>query len=265
MRSRSSASAAAVPHLLLVDDTEDDIRLLADMLHAEFRLSFAFDGHQGYQRAVAAKPDLILMDVRMPRMDGFAACRLLKADPATQAIPVLFLSAALLPSEKLEGLRIGAVDYIAKPFEAEEVRARVQIHLKLAAQSRLALAAPLPPATVIADGTDDDAVLVRAAQALIVAHLDALPSLAEIASKVGTHEKRLTAAFRSLLGQTVFGYAREARIQQACRLLSTSSVSIDTIAAQVGFQTSANFSTAFKERMGVPPSVYRSRTTMVTE
>src|SRR5512133_3519711 len=86
-----SDAAGDAPRILLVDDSQDELRLLAEMLRVErFRLSVANDGRRGYQRAVALLPDLIMLDVAMPQMDGFTAMRLLKADPATRDIPVIF-------------------------------------------------------------------------------------------------------------------------------------------------------------------------------
>src|SRR5512141_186006 len=124
------------PSILLVDDSPDELRLLSDMLRAgRFRLIVASDGRQGYQRAVSRLPDLILMDVSMPELDGFTACRLLKADPATRHIPVIFLTAKNAPEERLNGFRLGGIDYVSKPFLAEEVIARIRIHLNLPARN----------------------------------------------------------------------------------------------------------------------------------
>lgn len=243
------------PHLLVVDDTDDDLRLLTSILHGNYRISAALNGDQGYQRAVALQPDLILMDVNMPRMNGFAACRLLKANPATASIPLLFLSNATHPDQRIEGLSIGAVDYVLKPFVADEVLARIQIHLRLA--GRLPVAAERQvPATVARQSSSDD-VLVQAAIRLIDARLANPPSLADIAQRVGTNEKRLTAAFRDRLGLTVYGYLREQRLRRACTLLCESDISIDNLAALIGFRNACNFSTAFREQMGVTPSDYR--------
>lgn len=249
-----SPSASLEPHLLVVDDSDDDLRLLTGILHSSYRVSVALNGDQGYQRAVALQPDLILMDVNMPKMDGFAACRLLKANPATASIPLLFLSNAIHPDQRIEGLSIGAVDYVLKPYVAEEVLARIRIHLRLAGRLPAAVE---PPAPVAAPQSDDGDVLVQAAIRLIDARLANPLTLADLAQRVGTHEKRLTAAFRRQLGLTVFGYLREQRLRRACTLLRESSISIDNLAALIGFSNAGNFSTAFREQMGITPSEYR--------
>src|SRR3990167_4355443 len=120
------------PRILIVDDSVEDLHLLIAVLREKrFRLSIAFDGKQGYQRAISIQPDLILLDVNMPNTDGFAACRLLKANDQTRHIPIIFLTAATAPEQRVLGLTAGGVDYVIKPFFAEEVLARIQIHLNL--------------------------------------------------------------------------------------------------------------------------------------
>ena len=86
-------SDAQVRNLLIVDDSAFEQRMLADLLsEMPYRVSVAFNGEQGYQLALSGQPDLILLDVRMPNMDGYTCCRLLKANPATRDIPIIFLS-----------------------------------------------------------------------------------------------------------------------------------------------------------------------------
>ena len=242
-----------LPRILLVDDSLDELRLLSDMLRAErFRLLVATDGRMGYQRAVTTQPDLILMDVSMPQMDGFTACRLLKTDPATAHIPVIFLTAKNAPEERLQGLRMGGVDYVAKPFMEEEVVARIRIHLNRARTNIVT------HKTGVAETRDPDEVLGKAAIRLIQDQLESLPPVAQIARMVGTHEKKLGQIFRSQFGMPVSAYIREERVRVACKLLTETEMSIRNIAAQVGFDNAGNFATAFRERMGMTPSDYRS-------
>lgn len=240
-------------HILLVDDSLDELRLLSGMLRAErFRLTVASDGRKGYQRAVVSQPDLILMDVAMPQLDGFSACRLLKADPATRHIPVIFLTAKNTPEERLLGLRLGGVDYVSKPVLAEEVVARIRIHL-----NRLHGASTTHRLDGAAVVRHPDEVIFRAASALIQDRLESLPLLPEIARMVGTHEKRLGQIFRDRLGMTVSAFAAEERIRLGSRLLAATDMSIQKIAEQVGFGGAGNFTTAFRKRMGMTPSLYR--------
>lgn len=118
--------------ILIVDDAPANLGILFDFLtNAGFKVLVAESGESGIQTAEYALPDLILLDVLMPEMDGFEACRRLKANPATQAIPIIFATALSDTVDKVEGLRLGAVDYITKPLQYDEVLARVQTHLNI--------------------------------------------------------------------------------------------------------------------------------------
>jgi DNA-binding response OmpR family regulator len=237
--------------ILIVEDSAFEQRMLVDMLSEyPYRLSVAFNGLQGYQLALANQPDLILLDVRMPSMDGYTACRLLKANPATQNIPVIFLSGADADAERIMGLSIGGVDYVSKPFSPGELAARIQVHLNLVRRQ----AAPQPAQQGPAD---PDAVVVNAAKRLIAANLAELPSLAEIAKSVGTYREKLSQQFRAQTGMTVFAFIREERIRRGEQLLRETDIDVQDIALMIGFNNAGNFATAFRERMGITPSAFR--------
>ena len=118
--------------ILTVDDNPSNLHLMTGVLReGGYTVRAAPNGEMALEAVAARPPDLILLDVRMPDIDGFEVCRRLKADPATRDIPVIFLSALRESSDKLTGFEAGAVDYITKPFVAEEVLVRVQSHLAL--------------------------------------------------------------------------------------------------------------------------------------
>ncbi|MGI0486185.1 sensor histidine kinase [Pantanalinema rosaneae CENA516] len=118
--------------VLVVDDNPTNLEVLSNAL-ADFgyETAVALDGESAIEQINYDPPDLILLDVMMPGMDGFETCQRLKANPATQEIPVIFMTALSDSSDKVRGLNLGAVDYITKPFQQEEVLARVKLHLKL--------------------------------------------------------------------------------------------------------------------------------------
>ncbi|MFN6484297.1 MULTISPECIES: response regulator [unclassified Nostoc] len=118
--------------ILIVDDTPINLQILFDLLeHYGFKVLVAEDGQSGVKMAEYALPDLILLDILMPGIDGFETCRLLKINPATLDIPVIFITAMSDKVDKVKGLNLGAVDYITKPLEHEEVLARINTHLRL--------------------------------------------------------------------------------------------------------------------------------------
>ena len=118
--------------ILIVDDNPTNLQLLLNTLqNAGFKVLIATDGKQALQRAQLGKPDLILLDVIMPDMDGYTTCQRLKSDAQLQDIPVIFMTALAETEDKLSGFAAGGVDYVTKPFSHEEVLARVRTHLTL--------------------------------------------------------------------------------------------------------------------------------------
>jgi len=123
---------ATAGDILVVDDSPDNLRFLKDTLTSEgYRVRPASSGQLALQSIQAKLPVLILLDVRMPEIDGFEVCRRLKADETTQAIPIIFASALTDTSEKVKGFELGAVDYVTKPLNAQEVLMRVATHVSL--------------------------------------------------------------------------------------------------------------------------------------
>lgn len=118
--------------ILLVDDNTTNLQLLRDTLDGYgYKLLAAKNGKTALSIAQKAKPDLILLDIMMPELDGYEVCRRLKDDQATAQIPVIFVTALSDAEDEAKGLTLGAVDYITKPFNPELVRARVRNHLEL--------------------------------------------------------------------------------------------------------------------------------------
>ncbi|MGB6297414.1 MAG: response regulator [Rivularia sp. (in: cyanobacteria)] len=118
--------------ILIVDDTPNNIRLLFDVLDsAGFDISVVRNGETALEKLHYIQPDLILLDVMMPGIDGFETCRRIKSNSETQDIPIIFMTALSDSEHKVSGLQIGAIDYITKPIQVEEVLARVNVHLNL--------------------------------------------------------------------------------------------------------------------------------------
>jgi signal transduction histidine kinase len=118
--------------LLIIDDIVDNLMLLGEAMSAEYKIKVGTSGVQGLELAAQdPKPDLILLDIMMPGIDGYEVCRRLKNDSQTQHIPVIFLSALDTESDELQGLDAGAVDFITKPFKLDVVRARINTQLEL--------------------------------------------------------------------------------------------------------------------------------------
>lgn len=245
--------------LLVVEDNDAERMLIATYLQQQgCRIYLAENGIDGVNKARALQPELILMDTRMPGCDGMNACRLLKGDPATRAIPVIFLSAYSTVEQRVNGLRCGAVDYVSKPFDYDELRLRLAIHLPSKDSPPLATENETNDADANGPPPTLDALLFQAARVHLLKSLADPPDLESLARSVGTNRKRLNAAFRACAGVSVFDYLREERMKEAQHLLRSSALTVAAIGLQLGFTSGANFSTAFKERYGVTPTEFRS-------
>jgi two-component system, NtrC family, sensor kinase len=128
----SVETTAPTGTILVVDDNPTNIQVLFDVLsEIGYRVAIAKSGEAALQRLQSYQPDIILLDVMMPGIDGFETCRRLKAEPLTRDIPVIFMTALSDTVDKVKGLSLGAVDYITKPIQHEEALARIRVHLQL--------------------------------------------------------------------------------------------------------------------------------------
>lgn len=258
---------AGAPHVLLVDDDVHQLRPLSDTLQkSSYRLTVAQGSIQGYAHAVSIEPDIILLAMRMRGRDGVSTVRMLKANPVTEHIPVLFLAGADVLDERLAGLRSGAVDYIPKPFYPEEIVERVRIHLSLAAgqsgsASTTSVADEVPAMSDLsANGQDkshSDQVLQQAGARIIQERLTDPPRVSDLAAELAVSERRIVAAFKTSVGMSVFEFIRRERMGKAARLLLQTDLSMLDVVAEVGYSSAANFSTAFRKYWGRAPSSFR--------
>ncbi|KAF0803371.1 AraC family transcriptional regulator [Alcanivorax xiamenensis] len=239
--------------ILIVDDNEADRVLVSTHLRRLGCQPYqAQDGVDAVNKARLLVPDLILMDTKMPECDGYTACKILVGDPITAHVPVLFLSDFSNAEHRIRGLLAGAVDYIGKPCDFDEVRLRLMIHLRAASNdddTQDETASEQPP------GIDD--LVFQSARAHLLRSIRTPPSLDDLARRVGTNRKRLNQAFKQCAGTTVYEYLREERMQEARRLLYQATMPVALIAEELGFSSSANFATAFKKRFGTSPFRFR--------
>ena len=120
------------PLILIVDDTTKNIQVLGNMLYSKgYNISVATSGKEALESVKAKTPDLILLDIQMPEMDGFEVCKNLKSNPSTKEIPVIFLTAVTDPEKIVHGFELGAVDYITKPLNPAELFMRVATHIEI--------------------------------------------------------------------------------------------------------------------------------------
>ena len=253
------------PHILIIDDNPDQLRLLvAALRNTRYRVSVALDGDQGYARALILSPDLIFLDMHMPGRNGITIARLLKTNPATQHIPILFLSALTDKHERLAGLKAGAVDYIIKPFDVDEILERTRIHLSLTPKI-----SSLLPKIISTDhpGSEEtplsslpaNLILKQVATEFILNHLSD-PSLksSDVASSLNISIRRLNAVFEAGDCLSAFEFIRQERMRRAALMLGQSALAIADVAIEVGYENPANFSTEFRKFWGKTPTQLRN-------
>ncbi len=244
--------------ILIIDDRVESVRLLLEYLQGHaLDVMVALDGADGIDKGVAGRPDAILLDVEMPRMNGYEVCRKLQRVPETAGVPVIFLSGAATIEDRLEGFAAGGVDYITKPFSADEVLARLFVHLRLARAAGATRAGPGPAGETI----PGDIEPVRDLVALAIAALERddlqWPGLDLLAHRVGTNEKKLTDLFRDRFGMTAHEYVAHLRLERARTALATTDQQIQRVADRAGYLNPSDFSRAFRRRYGLGPRRYR--------
>ncbi|WP_051971488.1 DNA-binding response regulator [Massilia sp. 9096] len=244
--------------MLIFPDSPERSLLGATLGRAGHPVSLAGAALPGCRLAALDRPELIVADLALPEVDGYACCRLLKADPACAAIPLILVGADAGPRERTAGLLLGAVDFLSKPYDMDELLARIRVHLGLAARAREGA-----PATALNDTGEAarplelDMLVLATACRVIDANLASLPALPEIARAAGTYRERLNALFNERLGMSVFEHVRERRHARALQLLRETDLGVGEIAVLVGFRNARNFSTAFRERSGMAPLAWR--------
>ncbi len=222
--------------VLLVDDTRTNIDVLLWALRDDCKLGVALNGIKALEYIRKHHPDLILLDVLMPEMDGFTVCRELKADPATRDIPIIFITAMDAPEHKTQGFEMGAVDYIVKPFDTAEVRARVQTHLSL----QVAQAALREQNAVLEEKVAERTRELEETQVEIIERLGLAAEYRD--EKTGNHVKRVSRC-AGLLGDAA-GLDRKARktLSQASTMHDVGKIGIpDAILQKPGRLTTQEY------------------------
>ncbi|HEX6053932.1 MAG TPA: two-component regulator propeller domain-containing protein, partial [Gemmatimonadaceae bacterium] len=263
----SSAPSNAAPTdedvttVLVVDDNAEIRAYVRQHLAPRYRVLEAVNGEEGLALARRSLPDLVLSDVMMPVMDGYALCRALKSHSDTDFIPVILLTARAETEDRLAGLHEQADDYLTKPFDVRELLARVGniVGMRRRLRERFAGARltihPAPVSVAPADAKFIDQV-----RTAIEAHLgDETYTVERLASDVAQSRGNLHRRLRELIGESPSDLIRRMRLERAAELLESGAGSVAEVAYAVGFKSVAHFSNAFNDQHGVRPSGWRDR------
>ncbi|MEM6648132.1 MAG: ATP-binding protein, partial [Bacteroidota bacterium] len=241
--------------LLLVEDNRDMSAYLTDILDPYYAVTCAYDGEEALDLLGQASFDLMTSDVMMPRMDGLTLLECVRADDRLRQMPVVMLTARADEADRLQGWRLGVDDYITKPFNADELLARID-NLLRNQQER--------DAWREAHASDDEEPIsaeqawLQQAEAVVLDHLDrstfAVTDLAEV---LETSERQLYRKTKALTGLTPLQFIREIRLLRSQRYLEARAFgTVAEVAYAVGFENPSYFTRLFGKRFGKPPSHY---------
>ncbi|MDE6379206.1 MAG: response regulator [Muribaculaceae bacterium] len=243
---------------LVVDDSLDMTEMLKDSLDGIYEVVTVHDGRKALEKARQLKPDIILTDLMMPGMNGMELCRALKEDRRTVNIPIIILTAKHDLGVKLEGLTIGADDYITKPFNLDVLRLRMRRLIELSAKgARRTLIEPEPDNIRI---TPIDEKLIEKAVKYVSQNLSRPElSVEELSDHLGMSRVSLYKKIKQITGKSPLEFIRIIRLKRAAQLLRESQLNVSEIAYKTGFNNPKMFSRYFKEEFGILPSAYQDK------
>jgi signal transduction histidine kinase/ligand-binding sensor domain-containing protein/DNA-binding response OmpR family regulator len=245
------------PIILIVEDNADVRAYVKGYLVSAYHVAEARDGEEGIARALELLPDLVISDVMMPKKDGYEVCRTLKRDEKSCHIPIILLTAKAAGENKIEGLEIGADDYLIKPFEPKELLARVKnlIDIRRKLRERFKASVPLRPGE-IAVTSMDDAFLQRAKTVVEGRMSDEKFSVEEFAVELCMSRSQLHRKLTALTTLSAGDFLRYLRLHRAMELLISGSGTIAEVAFTVGFTDPSHFSRSFHRQFGASPSEF---------
>ncbi len=254
------------PTVLIVEDNADMAAYIALCLEDKYRLLHVSNGIEGLEAAMREVPDLVLSDVMMPEMDGLELCGRLKAEGSTSHIPVILLTARAGQSNKLEGLRRGADEYLVKPFHREELLLRIEglLEARRRLQERYRQLAGIGPETVtIADAANiepEEDEFLRKVRELVDARLD-VPGLSSgtLCRELFLGASQFNRKLSALTGYTAVQYIRRRRMERARVMLRETTLGVAEVAAEVGYEDPSFFTRSFRQDTGMSPSQWREQ------
>ena len=243
--------------ILIVEDNLDIRRYLSDELGKSYHISEAGNGEEALALMKEQEVDLILTDVMMPVMDGLQLCKQIKQNLRTCHIPIIILSAKADLKEQLEGLQVGADDYIPKPFSMAVIATKIRnlFRTRYRAIEHYSNSLEVEPEKVALNVMDEE--LLKKAVAIVEKHMDDVEfSTDDFAREIYMSRSNLHLKLKALTGDTTNDFIRKIRFNRACKLLKEEQYTIAEISTMVGFNTPAYFSTSFKKYFGCLPSEY---------
>jgi len=246
-----------LPVLLIVEDSRDIRLQLSESFSQDYTILEAIDGVAGFKKATEKIPDLVITDLMMPRMDGKELCFKLKNDENTCHIPVIMLTAKNTSKDKITGFESGADDYIPKPFQMAELKARVVnlLEQRKKLRERFSREVTLQPSELSITPLDEK--FLNKAISIVEKHIDEEGfDLTEFRKEMNMSRSTLFRKLHALTGQSPTEFIRTIRLKRAARLLKQHFGNITQVSLEVGFSNLSYFNRSFKKIFGISPVKY---------
>ncbi|MBP8239910.1 MAG: response regulator, partial [Saprospiraceae bacterium] len=246
------------PIALLVEDNAELRAFVQECIGDRWQVVEASNGAEGIEKARLLIPDIVISDVMMPLKNGFEVCEVLKNDELTAHIPIILLTAKSAIDAKITGLRTGADDYLTKPFNTEELLARMENLIEQRRRLRRKYVqehSAVEPIVISDHFTEPDRDFMQRFMILVEQHLsDESMSVEDLARQMLLSRVQLHRKLKALTDQNVSDFVRDYRLDRAMAMLRNKEGLVYEVAYKVGFGSEKYFSRAFKDKFGVPPS-----------
>ncbi|MGB0372337.1 MAG: response regulator transcription factor [Opitutales bacterium] len=245
------------PLILIVEDNVDLLSAIVDEFEDDYRVESAANGSEGLKKANSLLPDLIISDVMMPVLDGLSFCREIKNTDHTSQIPVILLTVKSKVENQIEGLDLGADDYIPKPFVPEILQARVRN--LIASRRRMQEQQEIKSKLSHESAPTDDSFVKKLVECITANYSDSRFDADKLASLFNLSIRGLQRKMKAKANTSPALMIRDIRMTRAAELLIHTEKSMTEIAFEVGIEDSSHFARTFRDKMDMSPSAYRQK------
>ncbi|PAC27077.1 hypothetical protein BWI92_24480 [Flectobacillus sp. BAB-3569] len=243
--------------VLIVEDQEDLRAYLKQICEVSYEVATAVDGLDGWDKALEWQPDLIISDIMMPNSDGLELCQKVKQNPKTSHIPVFLLTARAAVTHEVEGLEMGADEYMAKPFNPLVLNAKIASILQNRSQLRSYYQKQILLEPSLPDIPDETKALLEKAMAIVEANLTNQDfTVQTLVKDMGMSQSAIYRQIKSITGQSLVEFIRDIRLKRAAQLLSNGNLRVTEVAMLVGIEDMKYFRKMFQQTYNVSPSEY---------
>jgi DNA-binding response OmpR family regulator len=243
--------------ILIVEDQDDLRAYLKQICEVNYEVDTAVDGLDGWEKALEWQPDLIISDIMMPNSDGLELCQKIKQNPKTSHIPVFLLTARAAVTHEVEGLEMGADEYMAKPFNPLVLNAKIASIIQNRSQLRSYYQKQILLEPSLPDIPDETKALLEKAMTIVEANLTNQEfTVQTLVRDMGMSQSAIYRQIKSITGQSLVEFIRDIRLKRAAQLLSHGNLRVTEVAMLVGIEDMKYFRKMFQQTYHVSPSEY---------